>query len=165
MSCDRVQDLLTAFADDDLSASDKAFVETHLASCPECAELLGLLRAADAALASFSEVEPPAALRERLYAVPEGKRRPGFFLAVLRRPALQPVLAGAMALMAVFTLYAVNPDRKQIDRALSLTFHRGISQVERLVARAGGVTDSLGAAADGVFVSLKRLNPLAKAEE
>ncbi|MBM3311595.1 MAG: hypothetical protein FJY80_08815 [Candidatus Aminicenantes bacterium] len=165
MSCDRVQDLLAPYADGDLSAADRALVEAHGRACADCASLLAALKEADEALAGFPEIEPSPALLDRLYRLPAETRpvRPTvrFFL----RPSLQPFFAAAAVLMTLVSLYFLNPNRKAFDRAVVRQFHRGVSQVERLYAKAGALTDTLGAYADSVFVALKAINPLAKNKE
>jgi anti-sigma factor RsiW len=162
MNCDRVQELLAAYSDSDLSREDAFSVENHLRACAECASLEALLREADEALAAFPQVDPGREFLDRLTAIPS--RKPWFrtIFAALQRPALQPIMAAATVLLAVLSLYLLNPDRAQINKALARTFHRGIGQVEKIYAEAGSLTDSLGSYAENVFVSLKSLNPLGK---
>jgi len=165
MSCDRVQDLLAGYAENDLSAEDRTLVESHCRECPDCAALLAALREADAALAGFPEVEPGRALLERLYAVSTESRPRRRVFSFFLRPSLQPVFAAAAVLMTILSLYFFNPDRKAFDRAVVRQFHRGVSRIEKLYAGAGAVTDSLGAYAGSVFTSLKAINPLGKNKE
>jgi len=160
MSCDRVQDLLAAYADGDLDPGDKAFVEGHLRSCAECDRLLTFLRRADEALAAFPEVEPSRELLERLAVIPAPKARFRSFFEAFRKPSLQPAMAAAAIFLAVLSLYLLNPNRAQIDKAVVRTFHRGVGQVERLYAQAGAITDTLGSYAENFFISLKSINPL-----
>jgi anti-sigma factor RsiW len=162
MNCDRVQELLAAYSDADLSPEEALSVENHFRACGECASLAALLREADAALAAFPEIDPGCELRDLLIAIPA--RKPWFrtIFAVLQRPALQPILAAATVLLAVLSLYLLNPDRAQFNKALARTFHRGLGQVEKIYAEAGSLTDTLGSYAENVFVSLKSLNPLGK---
>jgi anti-sigma factor RsiW len=164
MSCDLVEERLVAYADGELSPEEAALYEAHFRDCPECAKLLLSLRATSKSLASFPEIEPPAALKERLYAIPARKKF-RINLDFLLRPALQPVFAAATALLLLFSLYMMNPEKKQIQEAVSRQIHRGYGQFEKLSAKAGSVTDSLGSYADGVFAALKRLNPLGKSDE
>ncbi|MBM3295427.1 MAG: hypothetical protein FJY82_13035 [Candidatus Aminicenantes bacterium] len=165
MRCDRVQDLLPAYTENDLAAADRSLVEGHCGSCPDCAAWLAALREADGALAGFPEVEPGPALLERLYRLPSEtvRRRPvlEFFL----RPSLQPVFTAAAVLMTLLSLYFLNPDRRAFDRTVVRQFHRGLSRVEKLYVGAGAVTDSLGAYAGSVFTALKAMNPLERNKE
>lgn len=164
MACDKIEELLTAYADGELGPDERAVVERHLEACPDCAGLLAALRTADAALARFPEVEPPADLSEKLYAIP-ARRRFRLGLDVLLRPALQPALAAAAVFLTLFTFYLFSPAKAQINKAVSRQFHLGYSQVEKLYAKAGSLTDSLGGFADDVLVSLKKINPLGKTDE
>ena len=81
---------------------------------------------------------------------------------VLLRPSLQPVFAVATILAVGFSLYMASPDKKRIDQVINHQIHLGYSAFEKLTARAGALTDSLGAAADSLFVSLGKINPLGK---
>jgi len=164
MVCDKIEELLTAYADGELSPGERAVVERHLEACPDCAALLASLRTADAVLARFPEVEPPADLREKLYAIP-ARRKFRFGLDVFMRPALQPVFAAAALFLTLFTFYVFSPAKGQIDKAVSRQFHLGFSRIEKLYAQAGSLTDSLGGFADNVLVSLKKANPLGKNDE
>jgi len=160
-TCDRIEGLLPAFVDGELDPADKALVEGHLAECRACASLSAALASAGEAFAAFPEIEPAPALMDRLRAVPERRRfriRPAFDF--LLRPALQPLIAAATVLAVAFTLYMASPDKKGIERAVTRQLHRGYTAFEKLTARAGAAADSLGAAADSLYVSLKTLNPL-----
>jgi hypothetical protein len=165
MSCDQVQALLAAYTENDLTAEDKAMVEGHVHSCRECALYLSLLREADEALAAFPQIDPGRELLERLIAIPIPKSRFRTIFETFRKPSLQPVMAAATVFLAVLSLYLLNPDRKQFDKAILRTFHRGIGQVEKLYAQAGSVTDTLGSYAENVFVSLKSINPLSRSKD
>ena len=164
MTCDKIEDLLTAYADGELGPVERAAVERHLDACPDCAALLASLRTTDASLSRFPEVEPPADLRERLYTIPS-HRRFWFGLDVLLRPSLQPAFAAAAVVLTLFTFYVFSPAKAQINKAINRQLHLGYSQVEKLYAKAGSLTDSLGGIADNVLVSLKKVNPLSKNDE
>jgi len=164
MSCNRTENLLAAYADGELGAEDRAFVEEHLRTCPGCAVLLGLLKAATESLAAFPEVEPSPALRTRLRAIPVRKRR---FLALpewVLKPSLQPVFAAASLVLVLFSFYMFNPDKQYINNAVGRLFHRGVGTIEKIYAQAGTVTDALGGYAENVLVSLEKINPLKRNE-
>lgn len=165
MACEKIQDLLSPYLDGELTPEEKAAVEAHLSSCRECAELLSLLRVATESLAAFPEVEPGPDLKAKLYAIPDRKKKFRFGLDFLVKPALQPVLAAATIFLIIFSFYMFGPYKKDIDKTVNREIHRGYSQVEKLYAKAGSVTDSLGAYANDIFVSLKKINPLGKNEE
>jgi hypothetical protein len=116
-------------------------------------------------LAAFPEVEPSPDLTAKLYAIPDRKKKPRFSLDFLVKPSLQPVFAAATVLLIIFSFYMFGPYKKDIDKSVNRQIHRGYSQLEKLYAKAGSVTDSLGATADTILVSLKNINPLGKDEE
>jgi len=155
MSCERIEGLLSAFLEGELSPTDKAFVESHLAGCPDCTAMLGVLSRAQKALAGFSELEVSPSLLARLAAIPVRKRKFSFSFDFVLKPALQPVFAAATIFMTLLSFYLFNPDKKNIDRAIDQKIHSGYSQVEKLYAKAGSFTDRLGDTADTVYVSVK----------
>ncbi len=166
MSCEKTQELLSAYLDGDLSPAERAEVEAHLAACPECAGLLARLRTALQAFASFPEVEISPALAARLAAIPAaGRRRPVFRFEALFRPALQPVLAAAAGLLMLFSVYMVLPNKGALGRTISQQLHRGLGTVEKLYVKAGSLTDRLGEFANGLFASAKDINPLGRSED
>jgi len=165
MVCEKIQDLLSPYLDGELTPEAKAEVDAHLSSCRECAELLSLLRMATDSLTAFPDVEPSPDLTAKLYAVPARKKKFRFSLDFLVKPSLQPVLTAAAVLLVIFSFYMFGPYKKDIDKSVNLQIHRGYSQIERLYAKAGSVTDSLSATAENFLVSLKNINPLGKNEE
>ncbi|MCX6565434.1 MAG: zf-HC2 domain-containing protein [Candidatus Aminicenantes bacterium] len=160
MICDRIEELLPAYRDGGLEPEEHARVEAHLRSCRGCALLLAFLGETDAALASFPQVDPAPGLRGRLNAVAGRKPLFSTVFGLLRKPALQPVLAAASVVCAVVSLYLLNPGRHELEKEIVRTFHRGIGRVEKLYARTGSITDSIGSYAENLYVSLQSINPL-----
>ncbi len=166
MACEKIQELLSPYLDGELTPEVRAEVKNHLSSCRECSEILALLRIATDSLAAFPELEPSSDLKARLYAIPARKiKKMRLNLDFLVKPALQPILAAATVLLVIFSFYMFGPYKKDIDKSINRQIHRGFSQLEKLYAKAGGVTDSLGAYADNILVSLKKINPLGKDED
>ena len=163
MSCEKFEDLLPAYVDGELGPEDRAAVESHLGVCPGCSALLACLRAADASLAAFPEAEPSPELRRRLLAIPSGRTFFGRAVDLFLRPSLQPFYAAASIALALFSLYAINPDKPAIDQAIARGIHRGFSRVERIYARAGAVKDSVGDFAENIFVSFENLDVFKRA--
>lgn len=157
MNCERVEELLSAYSEGELTAAEAGLVETHLQTCRSCALLYAAFRDAGAALAGFPELEVSERLTARLYAIPgeKRKRRFRFSLDFLLEPSLQPVLAAATIFLTLMSFYLFNPNRKNIDRQIDLKIHQGYGQVEKLYARAGSWTDRLGDYKDSVLDSLK----------
>jgi len=70
MSCEQIRELIEAYALGALDAPDQALVETHLAECPACRQLLNeyaeMVNALPQAVALASPLQPPAALKDQL---------------------------------------------------------------------------------------------------
>lgn len=99
MTCERVWDLLSAYADRETSDDETAMVETHVAACSECARDLKWLQATAGVLNVLPEVEPPASLHASILAAtvhrPTRRQR---LLASLGGPLRMPALRyGALA--------------------------------------------------------------------
>jgi len=65
--CEQVQDNLSAYLDNALTAEEKAETEAHLASCPACRQAYQDLQATVQMLSSLEEEIPPAGFRRELY--------------------------------------------------------------------------------------------------
>lgn len=164
MTCQRFEDLLSAYHEGGLSAAERAEMDAHLAACPGCAELAGLMKDLMAAGSAFPEAEPSPALMARLYAVPEeraAKRRlfrPAFDW--LTRPALQPVYAALTGVFVVLSFVLFHPEGRGIRKAIDVQVHRGAAKVERLWAGAGTIKGEVGAFAGQVIKSFDSLGLL-----
>ena len=165
MTCERIEELLSAYLEGELSPEDRREVDTHLGSCPRCAELLGVLRETEAAMAVFPEVEPSDSLLAGLYAIPAKKRGFKLIFDFALRPALQPVYAAFTLLLLFVSFVLFVPQGQGIKKAINKELHFGYSQVEKIYAKAGSLTDDLGKIKDNVVNSLKTLNPLKDQEE
>jgi hypothetical protein len=157
MNCERCEEILSAYLEEEAGPAEKELVEFHLASCPDCAALAASLRRTRQALAGFPELEVPPRLLSALYAIPQRKKRFSLTFDFLLKPALQPVFAAATVFLTLLSFYFFNPEKKVLDRSISRTFHAGYSQVEKLYAKAGSVTDRLGEYKNDVLGSLKNL--------
>ncbi|MGB7296252.1 MAG: zf-HC2 domain-containing protein [Candidatus Aminicenantales bacterium] len=155
MRCEHIEGLLSAFLEGDLNQEERALVESHLADCPDCSSLLGVLRRAQQALTGFPEVEVSPELQARLAAIPERKKKFSFTFDFMLKPALQPVFAAGALFMTLLSFYLFNPEKTAIDRVIDQKVHAGYSRVERLYARAGSFTDRLGDTANNILGSVK----------
>ena len=155
MICERIEELFSAFLEGELGQAEKALVQSHLASCPDCTTLLAVLNRTQRALADFPEFEVSPGLQARLAAIPERKKKFSVSFDFVLKPALQPVFAAATIFMTLLSFYLFNPHKKNIDRAIDQKIHSGYGQVEKLYAKAGSFTDRLGDTAENVFVSVK----------
>lgn len=64
--CNEYTELISAAVDGALSPAQQEMLETHLASCPDCAALFRELSALHNALSSLPQVEPPVELKSRI---------------------------------------------------------------------------------------------------
>ncbi|MEW5901424.1 MAG: zf-HC2 domain-containing protein [Acidobacteriota bacterium] len=158
MTCDRIEGLLSAYLEGEVSPAEKSLVEAHLAGCAGCTSLAAALRQTREALTGFPELEVSSRLLSGLYSIPQQRKKFSWTFDFLLKPALQPVFAAATIFLTLLSFYLFNPDKKYFDRSISRTVHAGYSQVEKLYAKAGSLTDRLGEYKDDVLVSLKNLN-------
>ncbi len=124
MNCTDLEALLCDYVDGTLAGGHKEKVETHLAACAACAELVKDASQAAAFLARVESIDVPAELMTRiLFHVPSGDspaplRRRGLraLLSGWFAPVLQPRLAMGMAMTILsFSLlgrFAGLPDRQ-----------------------------------------------------
>jgi anti-sigma factor RsiW len=161
MTCERFEELLSAYLEGELAAAERAEVESHLAACPGCAELAGLMRETLGATAAFPQAEPSPALMARLYAIPEERaaKKGRFRVAFdwLARPALQPVYAALTGLVIVLSLVLFHPEAGGLRKAIDVKFHRGLGAVEKLYADAGGLKGEIKALSANVVRSFDTL--------
>ena len=155
MDCERIEELLSPYLEEELGPDEKRLVDSHLSSCPDCAELLSLMREASAALSAFPELEVSENLKDRLYEIPLKKKKFSFKLDFLLRPALQPLLAGATILLMAFTFYMFHPDRNIINKTITREIHKGYSAIGQLYTKAESFALSLFDQTDEVLDSLK----------
>ncbi len=169
MTCERFEELLSAYVEGELVAAEKAEMDAHLAACPECAALAALMKETTEAMAAFPEAEPSPALLSRLYAVPGEKAgKKGWFRPVfdfLTRPALQPVYAAFTVLFIALSFVLFHPEGRGIRKQFDLTFHRGIGTAEKLYAGAGSLKGEIGALSASVVKSFNNLDLLKSGEE
>ena len=164
MTCERIEERLSAYLEGELAPAEKAEVEAHLARCAECSGLAALMRDEIAAAAAFPEIEPSPELLAGLYAIPEGKReKKRFFQPVfdwLGRPALQPAYAAATGFLIVLSFVLFHPEGRGIRKAIDVQFHRGVGTVEKLYADAGGIKGEIKAVSANVIKSFNTLGLL-----
>ena len=165
MTCERFEELLSAYLEGEVAAEERRAMDAHAASCPACAGLLAAFREMASAMAGFPEAEPGPALMAKLYAIPEKK---SFFRPVfdfLLRPDLQPVFAAASVLFVAISFVFFAPQGRGIQKAINRQLHLGYNQVEKIYAKAGSLTDDLGSLKTTVADSIKTLNPLKGQED
>lgn len=168
MTCQRIEELLSAYLEGELAGAEKAEVAAHLAACPECAGLVELIRETTAAMAGFPEAEPSPDLMAGLYAIPAARReRKRWFRPVfdfLTRPALQPVYAAFTVLFVALSFVLFHPEGRGIRKTIDVQFHKGIGTVEKLYAGAGTLKGEIGALTTTVVKSFNNLDLIKSGE-
>ena len=162
MECNVCENLLSPYLEDELSAEDSLAVEEHLESCKECSLLFEMLRETHKSLADFPQAEMSEALLERLYDIPQEKRKFRISLDFLVRPALQPYLAAATILLTVLSFYLFHPEKSAIDKSINRQIHLGYSKIGKLYAEAETFTVSLGEHKDNILDTIKRKQPFGR---
>jgi predicted anti-sigma-YlaC factor YlaD len=165
MKCEKIEELLSPYLENELSPEEKRLVEEHLESCKECRLLFSSLEEAQRSLSRFPELEVSERLSERLYSIPAKKKRFRLSFDFLLRPSLQPILAAATVLLTLISFYAFNPNRKAIDKSIDRQFHLGLNKVEKLYAKAESFTSNLGEYKDDILTSLKNIKIFGGTEE
>ncbi|HOI44139.1 MAG TPA: zf-HC2 domain-containing protein, partial [Candidatus Aminicenantes bacterium] len=156
MNCRRLQDLLSAYLEGELGPAGVAECDAHLRTCPDCASLMSAAREIRRSLSGFPELEASPSLLLKLRGLPEKSKKARFRLDFLVKPSLQPVYAAATVLLVIISFYAFNAqNRRAVNKAVSRQFHIGCGRVEKLLARAEGITDGMGAYRDDLLDSLK----------
>jgi anti-sigma factor RsiW len=74
LTCREIVELLSDYLEDALPARERARVDAHLQTCPECTAYLTQLRATIGALGRLREDDVPPPIRERLVAAFRGWR-------------------------------------------------------------------------------------------
>jgi hypothetical protein len=165
MNCAQIEEILASYLENEVSPEEKEMIEGHLKSCVSCSSLLFFMKESQSSLASLPEVELSPNLLDKLYAIPEKKKKFRFNLDFLLKPSLQPVYATATIFLVIFSCYFFHPDRKYINKYINRQLHLGYSQVEKLYAKAGSVTDNLGRYKDNILTSLKSSKVLNRNED
>jgi anti-sigma factor RsiW len=165
MECERIEELLSPYLEDELTQEERQTVDNHLRTCASCAELLSLMRQAKESLASFPEVDVIEGLTEKLYDLLQKRRKFRFVADFLLRPSFQPIMAAATVLLVFVSFYVFHPERSTINRSLERQFKIGFSKVEKLYAEAESITHTLGEYKDNLLVSIKDFKPFRGNEE
>ena len=93
MECREVQQLLDAFAADELEAAERQTIEKHLSECPLCQKEAQALRRTISLLGQFKEMDPPAVFIQELRQRMEKRQRRGILDRLFPRPVFARVLA------------------------------------------------------------------------
>jgi predicted anti-sigma-YlaC factor YlaD len=162
MKCENIENLLSPYLEDELTAEDRLAVEEHLKSCSDCSVLFDLMKETQESLADFPQAEMSEELLENLYDIPHKKRKRGFSLDFLVRPALQPYMAAATVLLTIMSFYLFHPEKSAIDKSINRQVHMGYSKIGRLYSEAETFTTSLGEHKDNILDTIKRKQPFGR---
>jgi hypothetical protein len=168
MKCEKIEELLSPYLEDELSPEEKGAVAKHLKTCENCSLLFSLMKETQESLAGIPELEVSENLLNRLYSIPSKKKRfklrlPNFNFLV--QPSLQPVLTVATIMLIMISFYFFGPNKSSIDKSVSRQIHLGYSKIERLYAKAESFTASLGEYKDNILVSLKNIKLFGENED
>lgn len=159
MGCERIEELLSPYLEDELTQEERLTVETHIHTCSDCAELLSLMRQTKESLAAFPEVDVSENLVEKLYELPQKRKKFRFVPDFLLRPSFQPIMAAATIILVFVSFYMFHPERSAINQSIERQFNIGFSKVEKLYAEAESITQTLGEYKDNLLVSIKNFKP------
>ena len=165
MKCERIEDLLSPYIEDELTAEDRKAVDDHLRICPDCTSLLSILRETTESLSDFPESELSENLMAKLYAIPERKKKFRLSFDLFLKPSLQPILAAATVLMTLVSFYTFHPDKADIDKTINRQLHQGYRKVGSLYSKAESFAVSLGEHKDSILDSIKSIKLFGRGEE
>jgi len=127
-------------------------------TCKDCSLLFSYIRETRESLTGFPEVEPSKNLMDRLYSIPDKKKKFKLSFDFLFHPSLQPLLAAITILVMVISFYSLSPDRNRINKSIIRQAHLSYSKVGKLYARAETFVDTMGEHKDNILVSIKNTN-------
>ena len=156
------EERLPAYLEGDLSEGESADVRRHLASCVECSALLKSLEETREILTALPEPNPSPALLGRLHSLPKKSQRRTSVIDLLLRPSLQPMFAGAAAVLVFISFLAFSSEGRSLKKDVNRRLHSGYSRIEKLCAKAGALTDRLEGRKEAVLGSLKESKILEK---
>jgi anti-sigma factor RsiW len=107
MDCQRDPETIAAYVDDELAPAERAELETHLASCTGCRELVRAQRRLGELFASLPAAEPPGDFEARFWARVERDAAPS--LAARLRALFSPRVLSLAIGAAAIALFLVLP--------------------------------------------------------
>ena len=165
MKCEKFEELLSSYLENELNSKEKKEVKTHLKECKSCSALLSAVKETTESLTDLPELDVNKDLLEKLYTIPTKKKKFKPSFGFFTRPALQPVFAVACVLLIVLSFYFFHPDRDYINKSIDRQVHLGYSKIQQIYVQAGALKDSIGENANNFFRSFEKLNPLKKSKE
>lgn len=166
MNCHQARQLFSAYLEGELNPKEKDRLKAHLANCPHCQAVLDIMAGLSSSIKNLPEIEPPATLLQQLYSIPELALTPEktalekgssgwkFWLS----PAFQPVLIGLTVIMVAFSLLFFTSPGKTWQKEISFEIHRGYSQAQKILAKAGVLTDKVKGYQEDFLAALEAKN-------
>ena len=109
--CQKIQEMISAMLDGEISASQREAIEQHIAACPECAAMYADF-AALGGMFEESREEVPAALHTKIMKGVRTSQKPKKPLIIQLRPYMS---AAACLIIAVAAVFAMGDSRKSAD--------------------------------------------------
>jgi hypothetical protein len=151
--CDRVTDRLCAWVDGGLSGVDSDLIAGHVAHCPECGDVVAVLRALSAELPLMCEVEPDVWFVVDVLERTSRRKIEGFdpvallgrtWERLIRRPRIAQEIAYCAA-MILFLVFGTHPrdtaplrnEGAAISTRAADDFTRGVDLLSGFVVHAG----------------------------
>ncbi len=167
MNCHQIRENLSAYFEGELSQTRAAKIEAHLAECEQCRRLAQELKSISQSLSSLPAVEPSPALLSKLYSIPgqaavetrpvvkEQKRVSFFSRKFWLSPTFQPVLVSLTVILIVASLLFFTEPGRSVQKSVSFGIHRAYSQVQRVLVKAGVITDRLNGYRESFLASIR----------
>jgi len=156
MTCEKIEELLSPYLEDELGSQEKVAIENHLKTCPNCSSLFSCMEEAKKSLGDFPELEVRQNLLKKLYSLPGKKKEFKISLDFLLRPSLQPVFAVASLFLILFSFYNFHPDKHSINKSIDKQIHLGYSKIEKLYTKADFYKDNLISLKENFLDSLQQ---------
>ena len=138
MQCSEIQEMLSFYLDDWLSAEEKTLVEQHLAVCSVCRKEMETLRCTIQTLASLEQLSPPLDFNEKVRNLLEKEvRKKSFwkrFVDII--PASRLATVACMVLAVVVTVQNIGKLKGPMDQVLNSV------QQNQMVMETEGIVDN-----------------------
>jgi hypothetical protein len=165
MNCQDFEELLSAYADGELSRTQREFIEEHLSGCAHCREKLAGFRAAGRLLATLGEMPSVLDVKETTIS----KIRAADASVKSPKRWLRPVLVSAVALIILTLLLVTQPWVTKSPEALATSIVRNSPEVQAFfndeqIEEAEVTTKVIGNEGDVLVVLVKTETRTAAAE-
>jgi hypothetical protein len=117
MECSNIQEKLSVYIGDIISAEEKAFIDEHLKSCERCSESLSDLKKTIEYVKNLEEIEPPSWLTQKVMARvrTEAKQKRGIIQRLFYPLHIKlPIEVAATIAIAITTIYVFKTIQPEI---------------------------------------------------